>query len=59
MPVTLNIIQTAKHTIKASVLANRTVIRLASDMIAPEKRLRGASSTICLYLLSTSSFRHG
>ena len=39
MPVTPNIIQTAKHTVKASVLTIRTVIRLASDMIAPTKRL--------------------
>ncbi len=42
MPVTPNIIQTAKHTVKASVLTSRTVIRLASDMVTPSNNVAGA-----------------
>ena len=37
MPVTPNIIQTAKQTVKASVLTINTIMRLALDMIAPDK----------------------
>jgi hypothetical protein len=46
MPITPNIIQTAKHTVNARVLTSRTIMGLASDMIGPDKRLRKRISTI-------------